>query len=140
MTGFMKQKKIIAIRIHYAVKQWLIQRENLGEGTETWEPLDNLPGHDGVIQEFEVRSEREQAELARKRKEKKEGKRKERDATEGGSVAESGFEQATGENLRSAYWRHFNVRYERRKLVEYACTLCGPDATPKEYCGKTRST
>ncbi|KAK3253476.1 hypothetical protein CYMTET_37276, partial [Cymbomonas tetramitiformis] len=26
---------------------------------------------------------------------------------------------------------------EGKKIVEYRCNLCGPDSTPKEYCGNT---
>ncbi|KAK3233220.1 hypothetical protein CYMTET_56473 [Cymbomonas tetramitiformis] len=47
---------------------------------------------------------------------------------------DSGGFQKPAANLRS---RHFSVRMEGKKIVEYRCNLCGPDSTPKEYCGNT---
>ncbi|KAK3284046.1 hypothetical protein CYMTET_8279 [Cymbomonas tetramitiformis] len=45
--------------------------------------------------------------------------------------------QAPGADLRSPFWKHFMVRMEGKKIAEYVCILCGPDASPKEYCGNT---
>ncbi|KAK3269603.1 hypothetical protein CYMTET_21959 [Cymbomonas tetramitiformis] len=98
---------ILATRTRYSEQQWLIKWQDLPNGSETWEPLKNIPGYEAEIESFKVRHEREQAEIAKKTKEAKTQKRKER-SEDGEDVSEDGFQKAPA-NLRSPYWRHFRV-------------------------------
>ncbi|KAK3247983.1 hypothetical protein CYMTET_42535 [Cymbomonas tetramitiformis] len=87
-----------------------------GKGTDTWEPLKNLPGLEDVIKEFEQKLESEKAEHAREVAEGKEKKRKERSRDVEGDE-ETEFETPP-KNLRSPFWKHFKVRMEGKKIID----------------------
>eukprot|EP00854_Cymbomonas_tetramitiformis_P007745 gene7745-biopygen7824 len=73
-------EKILGTRTNYGEQQWLINWKDFGEGTDAWEPLKNLHGHEAEIEAFHTRSEEEQDAMAKKNAEEKAKKRKEREA------------------------------------------------------------
>ncbi|KAK3269948.1 hypothetical protein CYMTET_21631 [Cymbomonas tetramitiformis] len=59
-------EQILAERTHYGQPQFLIRWRDLGVGTGTWEPEENLPGHGSEIESFRETLRQQQAEIARK--------------------------------------------------------------------------
>ncbi|KAK3274759.1 hypothetical protein CYMTET_17068 [Cymbomonas tetramitiformis] len=49
---------------------------------------------------------------------------------------ESGFKKPP-DNFRSPFWKHYKVKMDGKKVIEYKCLLCGPEVAAKCFCGNT---
>ncbi|KAK3267269.1 La ribonucleoprotein [Cymbomonas tetramitiformis] len=127
---------IKAERLSGCIPQWLIGWKGYSDAADTWEPIDNLVGHEQAIKAFRERrkeeAEEESASFAAKKKKRKE-------EAEKSKQDDDGFEDAFGGKRRSACWKHFTIQKdpETGKITSVKCTLCPPENAPMPFSGNT---
>ncbi|KAK3286044.1 La ribonucleoprotein [Cymbomonas tetramitiformis] len=93
---------------------WLIGWEGFDDSADTWEPIENLAGHEQDIAAFRQKEEARLAELAATNSQKRKATNQEPEQTrdDGDSNEEDGWVEGLGGRRKAECWRFFKVRLD----------------------------
>ncbi|KAK3289128.1 hypothetical protein CYMTET_3433 [Cymbomonas tetramitiformis] len=109
---------------------WLISWVGLSEKANTWEPIENLAGHEQDIASFRSKREEENHERAVKKKKQSENVEVIDDDAPKWVEGKSG-------KRKSAVWQLFQVELADGKVLRTRCKLCPDSTEPQQYPGNT---
>ncbi|KAK3249792.1 La ribonucleoprotein [Cymbomonas tetramitiformis] len=107
---------------------WLIGWEGYGDDADTWEPIENLAGHEQEIHAFrkarEEKSSTEQAQHTKKRKPVEDAEASEKDANPDVDIVAEWVEGKTAKR-KAACWQFYKVKldHEQNDKVVAVCML-----------------
>ncbi|KAK3239785.1 hypothetical protein CYMTET_50315 [Cymbomonas tetramitiformis] len=107
---------------------------------DTWEPIEHLPGSEGLIKEFRIADKKRISELELQLEATKTKKRrtaKDAASSETGSGSASVYTEAKIKGRKAACWEHFLERLDDGKTKGLLCKLCGPESEELALSGNT---
>eukprot|EP00854_Cymbomonas_tetramitiformis_P015165 gene15165-biopygen15617 len=121
---------------------WLIGWEGFDDSADTWEPIENLAGHEQDIAAFRQKEEARLAELAATNSQKRKATNQEPEQTrdDGDSNEEDGWVEGLGGRRKAECWRFFKVRLDPEnsdKVCDRMCKTCGLEGGTVAYSGNT---